>query len=543
MKSPIRAATRAWAASHESCHTDIRRAPERGSRSLLRTRSASTRLAPAILGWVILLVGSCSNEGDKPNAPQKPKSGSSDRLHLTAETIANLGITWQQTAESQLELRLDLPGELVASQDRTWHVRAPIAGTLISVRQRWERVKAKEIVAEIVSPELARVQSELFTARDRAHESRLDLERAQAEVNPKAALASALESSAKEARAAVSQAEAVLKQARKVAAAAASRVSELEHLQSEKAIARPTLIAARRESLEMQRAALDAERALRRARVEAHEQALKATTARVEADQSKERIQDLTVHVTAAEAAYSQTLAALATQCGMPLENLMAVKDGAPKWAQLDRLPMRAPSDGIVVNLDAPRRSWVERDAHLLEIQDPRVLLFRARLPEADLKHVRPGAEIVIEVAGAASPLSVKTLGARPVADPKTRTILIEAEVPNPDGSLRPGLSALGRLHIGENPVSRVIVPEACVVRSGLESVVFVRDPSHEDDVIRTPVTLGRRSGGRVEILSGLDAKATIVRDGARQLAETPRADGSSKGGHFHADGTFHEDH
>ena len=92
-----------------------------------------------------------------------------------------------------------------------------------------------------------------------------------------------------------------------------------------------------------------------------------------------------------------------------------------------------------------------------------------------------------------------------------------------------------------ETPV--VAVPAACVVRVGLEPTVFMRDEHAGDRFVAVKVTLGRTNNGWTEVV-GLpdDDDLEIVKEGAYELkiALSARA-GASVAGHFHADGTFHD--
>jgi len=105
------------------------------------------------------------------------------------------------------------------------------------------------------------------------------------------------------------------------------------------------------------------------------------------------------------------------------------------------------------------------------------------------------------------------------------------------------GFSAVARVLLSESPREENVLPAECVVMDGLEAIVFVRDPSHSDEFIRTPVVLGRRDRVSVELLSGVLAGDSVVRDGALQLKDASSTQ-KTMGGHFHADGTYHaEDH
>ena len=88
--------------------------------------------------------------------------------------------------------------------------------------------------------------------------------------------------------------------------------------------------------------------------------------------------------------------------------------------------------------------------------------------------------------------------------------------------------------------VTELAVPLAAVQRDGLTPVIFRRVPDNPNQVMRLEADLGRDDGRWVELLSGVAEDDEIVLDGGFQLMLS--SSGSiQKGGHFHADGTFHE--
>ena len=84
---------------------------------------------------------------------------------------------------------------------------------------------------------------------------------------------------------------------------------------------------------------------------------------------------------------------------------------------------------------------------------------------------------------------------------------MIEAEIPNEQGRLRPG--AFARAEIVVQPDRRLVpVPaEALVTFAGIEKVLVVEDGR----AVEKRVTTGRRTGDRLEILSGLAAGERVV--------------------------------
>lgn len=203
---------------------------------------------------------------------------------------------------------------------------------------------------------------------------------------------------------------------------------------------------------------------------------------------------------------------------------------------------LRAPAGGVIVTVHVSSRTWVDRDAPLVAIQDPSTLMFRALLPEADAATLPPNARLEIQVPGVDDAIPAGVANLRPVADAKTRSLLVEALVRNPDGKLRAGSSATGNLLVSVSKSEEVLIPLDCVVRDGLESIVFRRDPAKPNEVIRVPVSLGARSGGWVEVMAGVGPQDELVKNGIHQLKQTGIGKADA-GGHFHADGTFHKGH
>jgi non-ribosomal peptide synthetase component F len=127
------------------------------------------------------------------------------------------------------------------------------------------------------------------------------------------------------------------------------------------------------------------------------------------------------------------------------------------------------------------------------------------------------------------------------LADPATRTITIFAtptEAPPPWA--RPGVVV--SLEIApSNAAAELSIPKAAILRDGLKHVFFRRDPSNPDRAIRLEADLGADDGRFVAIRSGVRDGDEVVLAGAYQLM-LASSGSAQRGGHYHADGTFHAD-
>ena len=102
--------------------------------------------------------------------------------------------------------------------------------------------------------------------------------------------------------------------------------------------------------------------------------------------------------------------------------------------------------------------------------------------------------------------------------DPVTRSIQVRAEVPNPDGRLRPGL--LMNTSVEANPRMAIVVPEEAIESRAKEHYVWLLE--RDDTAKKTQVSIGGRSAGVVEITAGLEEGQQIVVDGVGLLRMSP---------------------
>jgi membrane fusion protein, multidrug efflux system len=138
-------------------------------------------------------------------------------------------------------------------------------------------------------------------------------------------------------------------------------------------------------------------------------------------------------------------------------------------------------------------------------------------VPETLLSTVRPG--LTIEATAAAypdQPFRGQIATIDPVIDPNTRSVLVRARLPNPDGKLKPGM--LLTVAIETSPRLGLSVPELAVVGEGDQRFVYV--VGKDGKVKRTAVKTGLRSAGRIEILEGLKPGQPVVTEGVVKLAD-----------------------
>lgn len=183
--------------------------------------------------------------------------------------------------------------------------------------------------------------------------------------------------------------------------------------------------------------------------------------------------------------------------------------------ARLADRVITAPFTGVLGFRQVSPGTLVTPGTTIASLDDISVIKLDFAVPEAFLSTLQPGQDV--QASSAAWPGreftgTVATVDSR--VDPVTRAITVRAELPNPDGALRPGM--LLSLRVFQPERQTLVVPEISVVQVARRSHVFrLKD---DGTVEQVDVRLGARRPGEVEVLDGLAAGDRIVVDGTMKL-------------------------
>jgi hypothetical protein len=173
---------------------------------------------------------------------------------------------------------------------------------------------------------------------------------------------------------------------------------------------------------------------------------------------------------------------------------------------------------------------------------DPAQVRFRARALQGDTARLRADLPARITAAGGDPAVAVHgrlQLGAS--GDPQQRTLDLFVVPTDTAPFVRPGIAGSVAIETAGAAAAELAIPRECVLPDGLARVFFRRDPNDPDKVIRVEADLGIDDGRWVEVKSGLVDGDEVVAAGAYELVLASSAT-ATKGGHFHADGTWHAD-
>jgi len=182
--------------------------------------------------------------------------------------------------------------------------------------------------------------------------------------------------------------------------------------------------------------------------------------------------------------------------------------------AQIAKTEIRAPFDGVVGLRYVSEGSFVNAATRIATLQRIDRLKVDFSVPEKYAGRVRVGSQISFSVAGGEGSFSGVIYAVDPRIDSATRTVLIRALCPNPDGRLLPGAFASVGVTLAELR-DALLVPAIAVVPGLQEKNVFVvKDGKAERRAVQT----GTRMESTVHILSGLATGDVVITSGLQQM-------------------------
>lgn len=182
---------------------------------------------------------------------------------------------------------------------------------------------------------------------------------------------------------------------------------------------------------------------------------------------------------------------------------------------RLAQTQVLAPDDGVISVRTATVGAVLPSGQELFRIIRRGRLEWRAEVAAPELVRLRPGQQVTLTPAGG-QPVRGMVRVVAPVVDTRTRSGLVYVDIPVA-GAARAGMFARGEIEVDSGKPT-VTLPQAAVAQRDGFSYVMRIGPDFR--VMETKVTLGRRAGDRVEVVSGIDTGTTVVASGVGFLGD-----------------------
>jgi len=168
---------------------------------------------------------------------------------------------------------------------------------------------------------------------------------------------------------------------------------------------------------------------------------------------------------------------------------------------------IRAPFDGVVTERKVDPGAMATPGTPLLTVEGSGNFRAEVTIDESSLRFVHLGADVPLALeAYPDQPLRGRVAQIVPSADPGSRTFLVKIELPRAS-QIRSGLSV--RANFSRGTRDALLIPRTAVVERGATKAVYVVD---QDQLASLRyITIGQSDTDRLEVLSGLAPKETIV--------------------------------
>jgi membrane fusion protein (multidrug efflux system) len=178
---------------------------------------------------------------------------------------------------------------------------------------------------------------------------------------------------------------------------------------------------------------------------------------------------------------------------------------------------IRAPFSGVIAERAVNVGRYMKKGDRIATIVRVDPLRIELAIPEGAVAAVRKGQKVAFTVQSYLDRNFEGTIAyVGPAVRADSRSLVVEAIVPNPKALLQPGLFATARIEL---PAARpsVVIPVTAVKNEGGVFKLFVaKNDLAEVRIVQT----GREVGGSVEILRGLAARERVVSPVTDSLAD-----------------------
>ncbi len=174
---------------------------------------------------------------------------------------------------------------------------------------------------------------------------------------------------------------------------------------------------------------------------------------------------------------------------------------------QLVETALLAPFDGAIREKRASLGEFLAAGTPVVTIVRMHPLRLRVEIPERDAQGIHPGQSVKVVVEGEeGQENSGRVARLSPAFQEQSRTLIIEAEVDNQQGKLRPGSFAKAEIQTAATSDVVMVPATAIVTFAGIQKVFTVKDGK----AVEKTVIVGRHADDWV-VVEGLEADMPVI--------------------------------
>lgn len=188
--------------------------------------------------------------------------------------------------------------------------------------------------------------------------------------------------------------------------------------------------------------------------------------------------------------------------------------------AEVNNYPVKSPLAGVVAKINVDVGATVTPSVPIATVINMDQVKTTVNVIEAEIGKVRTGMTAEISVpAYPDHPFPGTVTNVLPTVDPISHNGKVEVQIRNPEGKLKPGMSATIELRLGRHDNAIVIPKDAVIEKLGTTYVFLYQDGvAHKSDI-----ETGYDDGTRVEVLKGVKAGDRLVTSEINVLVDGTR--------------------
>jgi membrane fusion protein (multidrug efflux system) len=172
-----------------------------------------------------------------------------------------------------------------------------------------------------------------------------------------------------------------------------------------------------------------------------------------------------------------------------------------------------APFSGVVGLRNISPGALLQPGTKITTLDDDSVMKLDFSVPSVFLPTLHPGVEITARATGFSEEFKGEIAAIDSQVDVVTRSVMVRAVIPNPDGKLKPGL--LMTVELLKNPRDAVTIPETAIIPEGRKHFVFVVNEGENGSVAeKREIVIGARRPGDVEVIDKLKPGEKVIVQG-----------------------------
>jgi membrane fusion protein, multidrug efflux system len=189
------------------------------------------------------------------------------------------------------------------------------------------------------------------------------------------------------------------------------------------------------------------------------------------------------------------------------------------KRRHLEDTRVVAPFSGVMGARQVSPGQVIQRNQTLGWLIDLNPVKVEVHVPERFLSQLQQGQSLELSVAAfPGRKFNGNVYFVAPFVDPATRTALVKAHIPNPNGELRPGMFASLELTLVTRE-NAVVVPEMALSHILERNRARLYTVNEEMTAQLKTVTIGTRLKGQIEIVEGLQPGDKVIVEGYQKVS------------------------